>query len=93
MSGSRPDTGRALTVDWTRCVGRGLCIELLPELYERDPWGYPVATTGRPGTAEVPRRLEKVAGEAVVACPRMALRLEGAPEAAVSPSGRGRRTR
>ena len=41
--GPPPEPAVALHVDWTRCDGRGLCTELLPELLERDEWGYPVA--------------------------------------------------
>ena len=33
-------------VDWTRCHGRGLCTELLPRLFGRDDWGYPIARDG-----------------------------------------------
>ncbi len=39
-----------LHVDWTACRGRGTCTELLPELLEHDPWGYPC-----PGTAAATR--------------------------------------
>ena len=35
-----------LHIDWTRCDGRGLCAELLPELLDRDDWGYPLSRTG-----------------------------------------------
>ncbi len=38
-----------LHVNWARCDGRGLCTELLPELLDRDDWGYPLA---RDGTTE-----------------------------------------
>jgi ferredoxin len=34
-------TVRALTIDWTACDGRGLCSDLLPELLQPDPWGFP----------------------------------------------------
>ena len=66
----------ALHVDWTRCDGRGLCTELLPELLERDDWGYPRA---RDGSREitVPRGLRRHAADAVKACPVLALRLHG----------------
>jgi ferredoxin len=65
-----------LHVDWTACDGRGLCTELLPELLERDEWGYPVS---RDGSREpvVPRGLRRAADEAVAACPLLALRLRG----------------
>ncbi|MGI9124601.1 MAG: ferredoxin, partial [Mycobacterium sp.] len=28
-----------LHIDWTRCDGRGLCTELLPDVLDRDEWG------------------------------------------------------
>jgi ferredoxin len=64
----------ALHIDWTRCDGRGLCAELLPELLERDDWGYPLALDGSPEIA-VPRALRRYAADAVSACPVLALRL------------------
>ncbi len=60
-----------LHVDWTRCDGHGSCVELLPEMLERDDWGYPVARR----TLDVPRRLDEHARHAVDACPLLALRL------------------
>lgn len=63
-----------LHVDWTRCTGRGLCIELLPELLIADDWGYPRARSARP-TPTVPPRLADYARRAVAECPRQALRL------------------
>jgi ferredoxin len=35
-----------LHVDWTACRGRGVCVELLPEVLDRDPWGYPLTRDG-----------------------------------------------
>ena len=35
-----------LVVDWVACDGRGLCVELVPELLVGDDWGYPVARSG-----------------------------------------------
>jgi len=63
-----------LHIDWTACDGRGLCAELLPELFDRDPWGYPLV---RDGVAEpdVPALLDGHARRAVDACPRLALHL------------------
>jgi ferredoxin len=62
-----------LHIDWTRCRGHGLCHELLPELLDVDPWGYPVSHAGR--DPEVPAALRDAAGQAVRLCPRLALRL------------------
>ena len=63
-----------LHIDWTRCDGRGLCSELLPELLTRDEWGYPKA---RDNSREpsVPDRSVKFARRAVARCPRLALTL------------------
>ncbi len=63
-----------LHVNWTRCDGRGLCTELLPELLDRDDWGYPLA---RDGTTEprISRHLTDDAHTAVRLCPRLALTL------------------
>jgi ferredoxin len=68
----RAATGVQLHVDWTACDGRGLCMELLPELLETDDWGYPVvAERGAP----VPPDLLAPARDAVAACPKRALKL------------------
>jgi ferredoxin len=62
-----------LHIDWTACDGRGLCVELLPEVLERDPWGYPIPH--KPGPIEVPDRLVPHAQKAAGLCPLLALRL------------------
>ncbi|WP_405132987.1 ferredoxin [Nocardia sp. NBC_01388] len=64
------DTWR-LHIDWTRCDGRGLCIELLPEILDRDDWGYPVSLT----TPVISPRYGVAARDAVALCPRLALTL------------------
>ncbi|BBZ78379.1 hypothetical protein MANY_37160 [Mycolicibacterium anyangense] len=63
-----------LHIDWTRCDGRGLCTELLPDVLTRDDWGYPLA---RKAAREplVPGESLKYAKAAVKRCPRLALRL------------------
>jgi len=61
-------------VDWTRCHGRGLCTELLPRLFGRDDWGYPVARDGA-REPEVPASDLPEARRAVALCPRLALSL------------------
>ena len=63
-----------LHIDWTRCDGRGLCTELLPELLDRDDWGYPLSRTGSP-EPEIPEAQRKYAEAAVKKCPRLALTL------------------
>ncbi|MFY1632754.1 ferredoxin [Solwaraspora sp. WMMB335] len=66
--------GRRLQIDWAACDGRGLCIELLPEMLTRDDWGFPVS---RDGDREpmVPVELRRHAERAVANCPELALRL------------------
>ncbi|MFL6098970.1 MAG: ferredoxin [Actinomycetales bacterium] len=63
-----------LHVDRVACDGRGLCIELLPELLAADPWGYPAGRDGGRDTS-VPDSLRLLAGQAVRDCPRLALSL------------------
>lgn len=63
-----------LHIDWTRCAGRGLCAELLPDLLARDDWGYPLARDGSREPA-VPNAAAKYAVAAVKRCPRLALRM------------------
>jgi ferredoxin len=61
-----------LEIDWTRCDGHGLCATLLPDDIVLDEWGFPLLR-GREITAgEVPD-----ARRAVLACPALALRLNG----------------
>ena len=70
-----------LSVDWTACDGRGLCLDLLPELLEPDPWGFPrsrpgsVAVAGPGALTAVPEGLLAPARRAVHLCPKLALRL------------------
>lgn len=61
----------SLHIDWTRCRGRGVCIELLSGL-ERDQWGYPLV---RGGGSDLPIRAEEAdaAADAVALCPLLAL--------------------
>ena len=66
-------SGERLHVDRTRCDGRGLCVELLPELLDRDEWGYPILRGA--SDPPVPRGLRRDARDAVRACPVQALRL------------------
>lgn len=63
-----------LQIDWTRCDGRGLCQELLPELLTTDDWGYPLSRTGE-ASPVVPADLRRHADRAVTECPRLALRI------------------
>ena len=61
-----------LHIDWTACDGRGLCTELVPELLDRDAWGYPVPRDGSREPA-VPTALQEYAKRAIKQCPRLAL--------------------
>jgi ferredoxin len=65
-----------LHIDWTACDGRGLCTELLPELLQRDEWGYPLSL-GYGSNVPVPGALMDAAQDAVALCPRQALRMLG----------------
>ena len=60
-----------LRVNPIACTGHGVCAELLPELIELDPWGYPIVAR-----AELSGELLEHAQRAVVACPVLALRLQ-----------------
>ncbi|MGN6325058.1 ferredoxin [Pseudolysinimonas sp.] len=65
-------------IDWTRCDGRGLCTELLPEVLGRDAWGYPMARRSDPaGRSDpvIPGELVETAADAVALCPLQALQL------------------
>ena len=62
-----------LRVNPITCVGHGMCAELLPELIQLDPWGYPIVSS-----ATVPRPLADHARRAAQACPTLALLLEEA---------------
>ncbi|HEY7010538.1 MAG TPA: ferredoxin [Jatrophihabitantaceae bacterium] len=64
-----------LEIDWTRCDGHGLCVELLPERIARDEWGFPLVHR-----ADVSAGDAKRARRAVAVCPALALRIEGRPE-------------
>jgi ferredoxin len=60
-----------LRVNPIACTGHGLCAELLPEVIELDPWGYPILRS-----ATVPRGLVEHAKRAVTACPTLALLMD-----------------
>lgn len=60
-----------LRVNPIACVGHGMCAELLPEIIELDPWGYPILSS-----PTVPRGVLDHARRAVDACPTLALLME-----------------
>ena len=68
-----PATAASLHIDWTACDGRGLCMELVPELLSRDDWGFPVLRV--PRRTPIPLQLLDAAEDAVAACPKRALKL------------------
>ena len=75
---SRRANGAALHIDWTRCDGRGLCVELLDGTLTRDEWGYPRLRAGAAGTPTepwIPAERLKAAADAVALCPLNALQL------------------
>jgi ferredoxin len=60
-----------LRVNPIACTGAGLCAELLPEVIELDPWGYPILRS-----ATVPGGLVEHAKRAVATCPTLALLMD-----------------
>jgi ferredoxin len=60
-----------LRVNPIACTGHGMCAELLPEIIELDPWGYPILAS-----STVPRGLLDHAKRAVEACPTLALLMD-----------------
>lgn len=72
-------TRHRLALDPIACEGRGLCVELLPELIRSDDWGFPLLAEG-----PVPEALLPAARRAVASCPVLALRLSP-----VAPGQRG----
>lgn len=58
-------------VDATRCEAYGLCVEVAPDLFELDDFGY----ASPRGTGEVPADRIEAAKEAVAICPIRAISL------------------
>ncbi len=67
---ARPGTHR-LRVNPIACAAHGVCAELLPEMINKDPWGYPIVS-GHP----IPPGLLKLARKAAASCPTLALLVE-----------------
>jgi ferredoxin len=63
-----------LRVNPIACTGHGLCAELLPEIIELDPWGYPILSS-----SAVPVGMMEHAKRAVDTCPTLALLMEEVP--------------
>ncbi len=64
-----PEPVTRMVIDWTRCDGHALCVEILPELIGLDDWGYPMVR------GPVPPHLLGLAERARGACPVLAIRL------------------
>jgi ferredoxin len=62
---------RRLAVNPILCTGHGVCAELVPELIDLDPWGYPLMAR-----ADLPDDLVPHARRAISACPALALLIE-----------------
>lgn len=60
-----------LRVNPIACTAHGVCAELVPEVIQLDPWGYPIVMPG-----ELTDELLSHARRAVAACPALALVLE-----------------
>ena len=60
-----------LRVNPIACTGHGACAELLPEIVQLDPWGYPILSS-----PTVPPALIPHARRAAASCPALALLLE-----------------
>jgi len=65
---------RRLLVNPILCTGHGVCAELVPELIEMDPWGYPLVSR-----AELPAELAAHARRAITSCPELALLIDDRP--------------
>jgi ferredoxin len=63
-----------LHIDWVRCDGRGLCLEIVPELLVEDDWGFPLSRD-RDLAPIVSAGVAVHARRAVKECPRLALTL------------------
>jgi ferredoxin len=57
-----------LRVNPIACTGHGVCAELLPELIEMDPWGYPIVPPYELTDESMP-----LVRRAVASCPALAL--------------------
>ena len=60
-----------LRVNPIACAGHGMCAELLPEVIDLDPWGYPILVS-----PAIPPSLVNHARRAAQACPTLALLIE-----------------
>lgn len=71
-----------LQIDWTRCEGRGICVELLTSRLINDPWGFPLEKeASEPSGASIPISHTELpdARQAVKFCPCSALSFASEP--------------
>jgi ferredoxin len=61
-----------VSVDQDICAGYGTCVEVAPDLFELDDWGYAVAI----GDGEVVDGRQEIAREAALQCPMNAITLD-----------------
>jgi ferredoxin len=66
--------GLSVRINPIACDAHALCVELLPELFRLDEWGYPIIDA-----PTVPPDLERLAERAADACPTLAIVIERAP--------------
>ena len=64
-------TAERFALDWTLCDGHALCADVVPELIQVAPDGYPILSA-----ATIPPYLAGRAKAAVRRCPALALRVE-----------------
>jgi ferredoxin len=61
-----------VSVNQDICAGYGTCVEIAPELFEFDEWGYAIAT----GDGEVVDAEQELARDAALQCPMNAITVE-----------------
>lgn len=60
------------TVDATKCSGYGRCVDLCPEVFELDEWGYAAVA----GDGSVPDGAQERARAAAHECPEQAITVQ-----------------
>ena len=60
-----------VSVDQDICAGYGTCVEVAPDLFELDDWGYATVADG----GEVPDDQQELARDAAMQCPMNAITL------------------
>jgi ferredoxin len=65
----RCEAAMKLRVDATKCEGYGKCVDVMPDLFVLDDWGY----ASIEGTGVVPEGQEDLARQAIAVCPAFAI--------------------